>query len=441
MACIRLQSIARDTFKYSHTTKLIDLDKSIYQKGVQRYQPHNLVNILRNFGDMITRLSIAFNAGVIYSPRPWKSNTKLFQLMIRYCTAPLQTLRLKYCRYLVRKKIAGAESLFRELKELEFFDCDGKCDGFSEYAGQINKLTIVYGPFEQHLRRRYPHLESFTLKLILDDPRSSMEQLVLEQFLRHHTAKLSEINLFGVERMDYSIIANMNQLTSLSVDEFYCQIEECNIMPLAQLRHLTSLTLSPNPQTTPLLQKLATTESLLVELSLTFGVWGDAPATLKTISRFKNLKKLLLELDRDCAVKDEHLIHLHGLNGLRELTLQRPRDVTAKGLADLVRHLPRLQKIKWNKFEEYFEVTESINGYVAKIWGSRSDPINIVLLTESHLQMNSTLFGDFVEYLNLIYLGTYRNCKDAICTRMGSNKAYLLEHEKMIARIASQSPW
>lgn len=357
----------------------------------------NLARILQNFGDMITHLSIAFNAGVIYSANPNKANTNLFKSMIKYCVGPLQSLRLKYCRYLDWDQIVGEESLFGDLNELELFECDADCDQFSAYAYQVNKLSIVHGPFERQLHLHYPNLKSFTLKLV-SGTQNSGHRLLLEHFLQQHT-DLDEIILFGLVTMDYSIIANMHQLTSLAVDEFYGEIEECSLLPLAQLDRLTSLSLSTNSQTAPLLTSLASTESLR-ELSLTFGVWSADDAVMEGIAQFKNLRKL--HLDRRWEINDRHLTFLHGLNELRELILQEPHDITTAGLMGLVNHLPALRKIRWSYGNYLMKISETTYCDIGEIYRRRNQQLTILFYVDcsskTKLQYEQIGFCQFVKY-------------------------------------------
>lgn len=103
------------------------------------------------FGDMMTRISITFQIGIIYYPNSYLANTKLLNLMIKYCVGSLETLRFQFCRQLLWDQISGEETLFRDLKEFELIECDYTCDRFAKHVTQVTKLSINGGSFEPYL--------------------------------------------------------------------------------------------------------------------------------------------------------------------------------------------------------------------------------------------------------------------------------------------------
>lgn len=395
LTCTRLRTVAQDTFKYTHKSKIVDLDKSIINNEKQLARMRDLSQIFRIFGSMMTRISITFQIGIIYDPKTYLANTKLLNLMIKYCVGSLETLRFQFCRHLVWKKITGEEALFRNLKEFELIEGDYTCDKFAQYVKQVTKLSINGGSFEKYLKNYYPNLKSFTLNL---NWHGKKNRLLLEGFLQQHT-DLTELHLFAVERMDYSIVANMTQLTSLTVDQFHAKIEECSLMALAQLENLTSLTLSTNSQTGQLLKNLASAESLR-ELSLTFGSWSQNESEMEGIAHCRNLRKL--HLDRRWDLEDKHLIYLHGLHGLQELIVQEPDDVTADGLIGLINHLPQLKKLNWCYASRPVKLSEQTCLDIVNIYRRRNQQFIINFFeferNKTKLQSKKSGFEQFVKY-------------------------------------------
>lgn len=396
--CTRLQSLARTTYFRYHLSKEICIPDMLFLETKQSSLRSSMPAILRNFGSMITRLAIGFNSG----GRPNSlTNTNLFNLMLKYCTAPMQTLRLQYCQKLIRERINDMDALFGELDELELFHCDATCNPVTKYVPQIKKLAITRGSFDTHLRRVFPCLESITLKSKYV-PRSSLP-IVLGKFLVSHAETLNEILLCGVNGIQFQIIGDIGQLKSLCVDQFDCEYAHVNtnMMPLAVLANLTKLTLSVNTQTARLLNAIES-DHCLTELSLSAGLWEDESVILEAIGRFKKLRKLLI--DRRYKIQDIPFNYLNGLTELRELTFVEPDEFTPDELVLLIVNLPLLQKFTWSSWDNRQMLNRTVYRDLADICRNRDRQLNILFYVNSPksaiLQYADEEQCNFVRYLH-----------------------------------------
>lgn len=396
--CPRLQSLARSIYFRYHLSKVVHIPDMMLIEYKNLYLRSAMPAMLRNFGSMITRLVFNFNFG----GRPDSpANTNLFNLMLKHCTGPMQTLRLEHCKKLIRERINDMEPLLGDLEELELIDCDATCNAITRYVPEIKKLTITRSPFEKHLRRVFPRLESITLKSKCV-PRSLI-LTILDKFLVIHAGSLTEVLLCGVNGINFENIAKIDQLTSLCIDQFDCEYDErhWNMLPMGRLAKLTKLRLSVNIQTDRLLNA-SLSDHCLTELTLSAGQWENESDILAEIGAFKKLQKLFI--NRRYKIQDISINYLFGLTELRELTIVEPDEFTPDDLILLIVNLPLLKKFTWSSWDNRQMLNRSVYRDVADICRNREQQLNLLFYVnsaeEATLQYEDEKQCQFVRYLH-----------------------------------------
>lgn len=90
--CTRLKTVARDTFSRYHKSNCLRIDSQSYNSRDEQPNHRQLAAVLRNFGDLITKMRVYFTR---LSMLEW--NTVVFNLMSIYCTGDLEKVVLVDC--------------------------------------------------------------------------------------------------------------------------------------------------------------------------------------------------------------------------------------------------------------------------------------------------------------------------------------------------------
>lgn len=240
--CSRIKAVARDSFRSRHKSNCLEIyvEPGNQNKGQYVRRRQQTAAILRNFGDMLTNLKVIF----WYSEAGRLHNTFIFDMMVRYCTGPLNRMCLINCgKYLQPDKVNDATSLFRNVKELILDNSFAVESRFLCDAAELTRLTLRMMSFKRvnaFLSNDYPKLQSLAVNKRYTDSRAVKKRDISPFWKRH--PHLLELELSGSGVYDMSSIGECVMLRKLYIwDYYYC--EGRDLSPMAQLANLTSLTL------------------------------------------------------------------------------------------------------------------------------------------------------------------------------------------------------
>lgn len=359
--CTRLKTVARDAFSRYHKSNRLKID--VQEIEYRRHQ----AAILRNFGDMITRMLVNFWV------KDEEGNTFLFNLLAKYCTGDVERLVLMNCKTLQPDKIVDETTLFRKVKELKLYRSPAINASFLSEAKQLTSFELPglhardRHPNKLHfLSNDYPKLQSLSLEVAHSPMDQNQSESDIGHFIRRHP-NLVELELHG-GKYHFSLIGERHSLRRLSVQ--FCK---CDYMPIAQLENLTTLKLSKGQSLIKMLQTSLSSHSL-EELNACFAPIGF----LAAISRFSNMNRLAFSAESVLA--DHHLSDIRRLQKLRVLSIEVFRiAITSDGLIDLVRHLPDLEQLCLSVYlpGHSIELKESTYLQLCKIYRDRNKKLVI----------------------------------------------------------------
>lgn len=340
--CTRFQTIARDVFSFRLKSNTLDIDMECCQPSHAEDLAHRrqTAAILRNFGDMLTKLKITF----VSMGREKFHNTCVFNAMVNYCTGELDRLELRNCKYLDRDevKVIDARELFRNVKDLVLDVSFAVNSSFLSDAKQLTRISLQWiSPMNvvKYLSNDYPQLQSLTLKFF------GTSQIDINAFLKRHR-NLIEMELHGGQGYDFSSFYEYcSMLSKLTI--WNCR--DSDILPIANLDKLTAFKLSIGygGQSPINLLKTSKSSETVEELVLLYSrrlLNDDAMDLMTAFARFTNLKHLSFIFSENTT--DDLLAVLHHLTKLQVLSIGGPhRSVTGNGLVDMVGHLPDLRQL------------------------------------------------------------------------------------------------
>lgn len=415
----RFRTIARDVFSFRHKSNCVDIGVGWpFTNGdniANAYQ-RQIGPILRNFGDLLTKVKVIFsseNDAKLY-------NTRVFNMMAKYCTGGLNQLELRCCQTLEPDEIVDARALFRNVKDLVLIRSAAISGSFLSDAKKLTRLNLNWSSFAnvvKFLANDYPKLES----LSLNNRRMDSTEIDIIEFLKRHP-NLTELELSGGGVFDLSSIDECAWLRKISL----CEYEEYDISAIAKLNELTSLKLTTTDGDQLPFQLLMSSRSSesLEELELS-GYWSyssDNQMELM-ISRFTNLQHLSFVFSISTYVSSHHLFSgLHCPQELRALSIGgRLLWVTGDGLVELVQNLPNLEQLSLHPLshhDEHIHLRESTYLLISEICRARNQKLVIYSfdLTNEELRnrkREEPFAGDdhevFVRFISLGFnFGTHR---------------------------------
>lgn len=365
--CIRFQNIARQVFPLLQS-KSNGVDLGVgwpFTNGDYIAYQRQIAPILRNFGDLVTKLNVTFCGKNSY-------NTSVFNLIANYCTGTLERLELRCCLSLHLDQINDANAIFRNVKQLILHRSYIVEGSFLADAKELTELTLT-GFYSTRvldfLSNDYPNLKSITVK------NSSMDweevEININNFLERHP-HLIECHLDGYDFDNISAIAGMPELRKLSI--WLCG--NYIIRPIAQLDKLTAMQLSANGSDQLEFLDTSRSSETLEELVLNCFL-DDGTRLLKSLARFSNLNLLSIKLH--FVLDDNGLALLRHLPKLRVLAIGGPTSITADGVINLIRYLPHLQQLSLDdhRFNKRTQMQESTYLRICEIYQNRSQPLTI----------------------------------------------------------------
>lgn len=364
--CIRFHNIARRVFSLLHKSNCVDIGVGWpFTNGDYIAYQRQIAPILRNFGDLLTKLNVTFCGKKSY-------NTSVFNLMANYCTGTLERLELRCCKALRLDEINDVTAIFRNVKQLLLHRSYIVEGFFLSEAKELTSLSL-YGFYSTRvldfLSNDYPNLKSITLK------NSSMDweevQININNFLQRHPT-LVECHLDGYDLDSISSVAGMSELRKLSI--WLC--DNYTIGPIAGLDQLTAMQLSAEGKDQ--LEFLSTSRSSETLKELVLNCFLDeGTRLLTTLARFNNLN--LLSIKFHFVLDDNNLALLRRLDKLRVLAIGGPTSFTADGVISLIRYLPHLEKLSLDdhRLNKRIQMLESTYLRICDIYRNRSQKLMI----------------------------------------------------------------
>lgn len=367
--CARFRTIARDVFWLKFLPNLVfSLNEESDLISCRHRQ--QTAAVLRNFGDFCPHLKVTFHDGDAGSFH----NTIVFNLLVKYCGETLEQLELTDCNHLQLQpnEINDGKQLFRNIKEL-ILDNSSAID--SRFLSDAKQLTQFYlfrfyaTKVVKYLSNEYPRLQ----KLILDNNLLSWGKIKIVKFLKRYP-KLIELELNGSGKYDFSSIDQCQWLRELNIWD--CQ--DLDYSTIAQLDQLTAFRISVESGEPSVMEVLKTSKSSQsIEELQVFLVWVDGKELLTVFLRFINLKQLSFGFVND--VDDHLLLDLHCLKNLRVLSVGGTRlSLTSDGLVELVQQLPDLEQLSvFAYYDQYMELMESTYLSICNICRTRNRKLEI----------------------------------------------------------------
>lgn len=339
--CLRFQAIAQNIFSKRH--RIFDFDeKDKIGDGVRiPYTLHTIRNIIVSFGALITELNIS-----AYVSDPI-NRERIANMLERHCHN-LETLRL-HDFYFTRKCQPIFGKLFGRLTSLTLGECDleekcsvlklmERCENLTslklESCGKLGNRCIDIA---------YPKLEEFSIESLYTD-----DETLYAFFERNGKLKRLKISQGGYLGNDVfaQIAMHLKQLESLSIvlngfDDFVHSLTN-----LLTLNHLKELKLNCSLYSISGFVNRLAEKNTIELLHITDGVLNEQ--LIDALCKCKRLTSV--KLGSMPNVHDRFLLELaKNLPQLTEFHLSKCQTTTQKGLVNLVRHSPNLERLYLNK--------------------------------------------------------------------------------------------
>lgn len=238
--CTRLRTLARKIYKCSKPVlEFGSLDKT---PNMQEF-----VSMLRHFGDLADSITIALVQDAQEEPDQREANrvhTKLINALIEYSTASRTdslTLHLANFRNLMYADMPEAASLFRKVKRLILIQCDNILGQYMSNSAELEALYIKTSSssnLNAILCNQFPRLKMFVLHCKENDNELNITEV--NTFLSRHK-ELEHLALTLTENCDFSLIADMKQLTGLSLFRIFYANNAMNMDSFRALRRISTL--------------------------------------------------------------------------------------------------------------------------------------------------------------------------------------------------------
>lgn len=317
--CIRLQGLARASFKSNDANKPIDLTMmaKIHLPQPQMY----IENFLRNFGDLIKHIDWNMDPLLI----EWHS--EMFNLLKTYCgDGSLEKLRLNGST-LNASEIKDATELFCNLKAIHL---NRSQNGNQMIAMSTNFVEIVVHPTSLQsitaiLGRSccFPHLEKLSLSTKCVDGNNEIDSF-LEQHPRLKYLKLKfdrrerDTNSFNL-----AALRHCKQLEYIELDGYgfkFIGMPMGTKIDLATLKYLKITDTSGGERVEQFLNEAAASPSLeRLAISMAYLVKSNVLKAARA-NTFRSLQKLVI-FDDDGSINAAHLIDLTNLQNLIKFDL------------------------------------------------------------------------------------------------------------------------
>lgn len=411
--CTRLRTIARKAFSLRYKSSCMDIDMGwpvTNTTCIRRRQ--EIPPILRNFGDLVTKLKVTF---LWNDHQRQHINKAVFNLMVMYCTGPLDSLELKF--FTTQEPdddIVDATALFCNVKELILEGSTAVDAAFLADANQLTTLKLNKfhsSAIVKLLSNDLPKLQS--LKLVAIQHAASDSNQIKTALAKHKN--LQEIELSRSGFYDLSFVDELPELRMMTISP----IQYVDFEPVIQLDKLTAMKLSINSNDKMnFLEGSMSLESLEDLVLDTIPMAGDTSIIsgtrfMNALIRFTNLKELSFKFDTD--FNDDCLAHLRRLDKLHSLTIRASLSITGNGLVGLVHRLPQLKRLAFHTALSRKRVMLQASTYsrICDIYRGRNQNLVITNFDKSkdfkkqgERQQQQQLFGEgiqqeFVQFISM----------------------------------------
>lgn len=406
--CHRLQTLSRQSYTIWKRDKCLVLSK---RASSFDHEPHfrfrELPGIFRQFGDLISDMSVTFNITRPNGQYSEKRNTLVYKLMAKYCTGPIRYLKLDSCRSPVCDAV-DATTLFRNVRQMKLVDCDRTCISFLSAATALEHLIISSNQFDGYLSFDSPQLRSLTLTGSNNFYSDAADDAEVNTFLRQHR-QLNELYLYANILYNMDVVGAMVDLNVLHLVYPYEEEDGDHITALASLPNLRVFVIEISQHHAELVAqffKQTASANTLEELMIK----RSDSRTFESLKRLTNLKILEFHGNYGFQLTDQHLTYLYDLCNLRELCIAASGLITADGLCGLCSNLTQLVELQLIDAppSENPKLKRSTYRRIGEICRRRNKPLNLYIysagIRNTNLLYEDENLQEFLKY--------YDECED-----------------------------